>query len=70
MDEQPDNSNWFDIQPSQTDPPQDNRHQDSLEKELIQFTNDVTTIDDNTTPEPGLENLNPESPSETHYPQI
>ncbi|KAI1829206.1 hypothetical protein DTO027I6_9897 [Penicillium roqueforti] len=62
MDEQPDNGNWFDIQPSHIDPPQDNYHQHSLVEELTQFTNDVTTINDNTTPEPGLENLDPESP--------
>jgi hypothetical protein len=63
MDEQPDNSNWFDIQLSQNDSPQDNNQQDSFEEELTQFTNDVTTINDiNTTPEPGLEDLDPESP--------
>jgi hypothetical protein len=48
MDEQPDERNWFDIQ------------LDNLEDELTQFTNEVTTIND--TPEPGLENLDPESP--------
>ena len=63
MDEQPDSSNWFDIQLSQTDHPQDNLQQDSLEDEFTQFTNDVTTINDtNTTPEPNLEDLDPDSP--------
>lgn len=63
MDEQPDNSNWFDIQFSQNGSPQDNNQQDSFEEELTQFTNDVTTINDNNnTPEPGLEDLDPESP--------
>lgn len=62
MDEQPDNGNWFNIQLSQADPPQDIPQQDSLEEELTQFTNDVTTINDtNTTPEPGLGDLDPES---------
>jgi hypothetical protein len=51
MDEQPDERNWFDIQ------------LDNLEDEPTQFTNEVTTINDNDiTPEPGLENLDPESP--------
>ena len=63
MDEQPDNSNWFDIQLSQTDPLQGNLQQDNLEDEFTQFTNDVTTINDtNTTPEPNLEDLDPDSP--------
>ena len=64
MDEQPDNSNWFDIQLSQNDsPPDNNNQQASFEEELTQFTNDVTTINDtNTTPEPRLEDLDPESP--------
>lgn len=63
MDEQPDNGNWFDILLSQADPPQVIPQQDSLEEELTQFTNDVTTIDDtNTTPEPDLRDLDPESP--------
>ena len=63
MDEQPDNGNWFDIQLSQADPPRDILQQDSLEDEFTQFTNDVTTINDtNTTPEPSLEDLDPDSP--------
>lgn len=62
MDEQPDNS-WFDTQLSQTNPSQDNLQQDRLEDEFTQFTNDVTTINDtNTTPEPSLEDLDPDSP--------
>jgi hypothetical protein len=51
MDEQPDHRNWFDVQ------------LDDLEDEFTQFTNDVTTINDiDTTPEPVLEDLDPESP--------
>ncbi|RHZ46117.1 uncharacterized protein CDV56_102219 [Aspergillus thermomutatus] len=73
MDEQPDNSNWFDIHlpqdalPQDTLPqdvlPRDNLQQDDLEDEFTRFTNDVTTINDNDiTPEPGLGDLDPESP--------
>jgi hypothetical protein len=78
MDEQPDDRNWFDIHlppdalpqdvlaqedPHQDDPHQDDRHQDELVDEFIRFTNDVTTINDtDITPEPGLEDLDPESP--------
>ena len=51
MDEQPDHRNWFDVQ------------FENLEDEFTQFTNDVTTINDiDTTPEPVLEDLDPESP--------
>ncbi|KAJ5303939.1 uncharacterized protein N7443_003599 [Penicillium atrosanguineum] len=63
MDEQPDHGNWCDIQLSQADLLQGNFRQDTLEEELTQFTNDVTTINDtNNTPEPRLEDLDPESP--------
>lgn len=63
MDEQPDGNNWFDIQLAQNALPQDVPQQDNFEDELTQFTNDVTTINDiDTTPEPGSENLDPESP--------
>ncbi|KAG2001547.1 hypothetical protein GB937_010090 [Aspergillus fischeri] len=68
MDKQPDNSNWFDIHlPQDALPqdvlPQDNLQQDDLEDEFTQFTNDVITINDNDiTPEPGLGDLDPESP--------
>ncbi|KAJ5330279.1 zinc knuckle domain protein [Penicillium atrosanguineum] len=63
IDEQPDHGNWCDIQLSQADLLQGNLRQDTLEEELTQFTNDVTTINDtNNTPEPRLEDLDPESP--------
>lgn len=63
MDEQPDGSNWFNIQLSQGTLPLDITEQDNFEDELTQFTNDVTTINDiEITPEPGLDNLGPESP--------
>jgi hypothetical protein len=63
MDEQPDDSNWFDIQLAQSALPQDILQRDNLEDELTQFTYDVTTINDiEITPEPGLEDLDPESP--------
>ncbi|KAJ6168287.1 hypothetical protein N7497_001130 [Penicillium chrysogenum] len=43
--------------------PQDILQRDNLEDELTQFTYDVTTINDiEITPEPGLEDLDPESP--------
>lgn len=62
MDEQPDDSNWFDIHLPQTDPPQDSTQQgDTFEQELTQFTNDVTTINDTNTLEPSLEGLDPSS---------
>jgi hypothetical protein len=63
MDEQPDDSNWFDIQLAQNALSQNVPQHDNFEDELTQFTNDVTTINDiDTTPEPGLENLDPASP--------
>ena len=63
MDEQPDDSNWFDIQLTQSALPHDVLQQDNFEDELTQFTNDVTTINDiDTTPEPNPEELDPESP--------
>jgi hypothetical protein len=63
MDEQPDDSNWFDIQLAQSTLPQNVLQQDSLEDELTQFTNEVTTINDiDITSEPGLEDLDPKSP--------
>lgn len=63
MDEQPDHGNWYDLQLSHADPLQGNLRRDTLEEELTQFTNDVTTINDtNNTPEPRLEDLDPESP--------
>ncbi|RHZ48628.1 hypothetical protein CDV55_101817 [Aspergillus turcosus] len=63
MDEQPDDSNWFDIQLTQSTLPHDVLQQDNFKDKLTQFTNDVTTINNiNTTPEPNLEELDPESP--------
>ncbi|KAJ5110837.1 hypothetical protein N7532_001372 [Penicillium argentinense] len=63
MDEQPDDSNWLDIHLPQPGPPQDSTQQDErFEQELIQFTNDVTTINDTNTREPSLQDLDPASP--------
>lgn len=63
MDEQPDDSSFFDILLPQTDAPQDSTQQDErFEQELTQFTNDVTTTNDTNTPEPSLQGLDPTSP--------
>lgn len=63
MDEQPDDSNWFDIHLPQTDPAQASTQQDEkFEQALTQFTNDVTTINDTNTLEPSLQGLDPNSP--------
>ncbi|KOS36538.1 hypothetical protein ACN38_g12711 [Penicillium nordicum] len=62
MDEQPDDSNWLDIRLPQAEPSQDHPQQDRSEIELTQFTNEVTTINDTNSPEPSLQNLDPDSP--------
>jgi hypothetical protein len=61
MDEQPDNSDWFDTQLPQTDTSLAMTQRDTFEEALTRFTNDVTTTNDtNTTPEPSLEDLDRE----------
>lgn len=63
MDEQPDDSNLFDIHLPPTDPLQASTQQDEMfEQALTQFTNDVTTINDTNTLEPNLQGLDPSSP--------
>ena len=63
MDEQPDDNNWLDISFTQNTISQDIPQQNIFDDELTRFTNEVTTINDiNTTPAPGPENLDPESP--------
>ena len=61
MDEQPDDSNWFDIQLSQNDYAPNNNRQDNFEEELI---NSLTMSRRSTTPilhqSRGLEDLDPE----------
>lgn len=63
MDEQPDDNDWLNIQLTPADLPQPDTQPDSFENQLTQFTNEFTTINDaNNTPEPNLEELDPESP--------
>jgi hypothetical protein len=63
MDEQPDDDDWFNIQLNPADFPQTNTQQDSQEHRLSQFLNEVTTLNDaGSTPGPGGEELDPESP--------
>jgi hypothetical protein len=72
-DEQPDNSNWFDIQLSQSALLLGIAQQDNFENELTQFTNDVTTINEiEIIPEPGLERPRSREPGipKAYRPQI
>lgn len=63
MDEQPDDSNWFDIHLPQSDSAQaSTQPDDRFEQALTQFTNDVTTINDTNTLEPSVQCLDPNSP--------
>ncbi|KAJ5742632.1 zinc knuckle domain protein [Penicillium nucicola] len=63
MDEQPDDSDWFNIQLNPADFPQTNSRQDNQEHRLSQFITEVTTVNDpGSTPEPVDEELDPESP--------
>lgn len=63
MDEQPDDDGWFNIQLTSADIPPPNNQQDNLENQLIQFINDVTTVNDaGNTSEPDGGNEGPESP--------
>ncbi|KAJ9480793.1 hypothetical protein VN97_g12735 [Penicillium thymicola] len=43
MDEQPDDNEWLSIQPTLTNVPQPDTQLDSLERQLTQFINEVTT---------------------------
>ncbi|KAJ5111869.1 hypothetical protein NUU61_001499 [Penicillium alfredii] len=63
MDEQPDDDGWFNIQLNPADISQPNSEQDSLENQLSQFINDVTTMNDvGNTSEPESEKGESESP--------